>query len=65
MGSVNNRGGFCVAEEMICACVYVCVRERVESRDTRYIKHREYASRCLLTKETDSTFYKVGGGCFI
>ena len=39
-------------------CV-VCVRERErerESRDTRYMKHREYASRCILTKENDSTF---------
>ena len=25
---VKNSGRFCAAEEMICACVYVCVRER-------------------------------------
>ena len=44
-------------------CVCVCVRER-ESRDTRS-GDTENAQANVLTKEKDSTSYKVGGGCFI
>ena len=30
---VKNRGRFYAVKEMICACVYVCERERVETQD--------------------------------
>ena len=49
---------------MLCVCVCVCVWER-ESRDTRYETQRIRKLKCILTKEKDSTYYKVGGGCFI
>ena len=42
----------------------VCVRER-ESRDTRYMTQRIRNINDILTKEKDSTLYKVGGGYFI
>ena len=31
--SVKNRGRFCAAKEMICACVYVRERERERERE--------------------------------
>ena len=51
----------CSGLDMGCACVYVCERE---SRDTRS-GDTENAQANVLTKEKDSTLYKVGGGCFI
>ena len=51
--------------DMECACVYVREREREgESRDTRS-GDTENTEANVLTKEKDSTTYKVGGGCFI
>ena len=51
--------------DMECACVYVCVRER-DSRDTRSGDTENRIRKLMyFTKETDSTTYKVGGGCFI
>ena len=44
-------------------CVCVCVCER-ESRDTRSVDTKNTQAN-VLTKEKDSTTYKVGGGCFI
>ena len=44
-------------------CVCVCERER-DSRDTRN-GDTENMQANVLTKEKDSTHYKVGGGCFI
>ena len=46
-------------------CVYMCVCERErESRDTRSVD-TENTQVNVLTKEKDSTTYKVGGWCFI
>ena len=41
-------------------CMYVCERERHKI----YID-TENTQANVLTKEKDSTTYKVGGGCFI
>ena len=61
---VKNRGEIlCSGEEKMCVCV--CEREREREYRHKVYKHREYTSRCILTKEKDLTYYKVGGGCFI
>ena len=49
-------------------CVYVYERERErerETRDTKCINTENTQAKCILTKEKDSTYYKVEGGCFI
>ena len=53
----------CSGLDMECVCVCVCERER-DSRDTRTVD-TENTQANVLTKEKDSTHYKVGGGCFI
>ena len=59
-GVVKNRGRFYAAEEMIC----VCERERKrEIRETRSVDI-ENTQVNVLTKEKESTTYKVGGGYF-
>ena len=64
-GIVKNRvERFCVTKEKQCACVYVKERER-ESRDTKSVDTDDTQVENILTKEEDSTTYKVGGGCFI
>ena len=55
--------------EILCSgrddmCVCVCERER-ESRDTKSVDTKNTQVENVLTKEEDSTTYKVGGGCFI
>ena len=45
----------------MCVCVCVCVRER----ETRSVDTENTQVENVLTKEKDSTSYKVGGGCFI
>ena len=48
----------CSGRQRMCVCV--CVREtETRSGDT------ENTQANVLTKENDSTTYKVGGGCFI
>ena len=47
----------------MCVCVYVCERERERERHKVY--NTENTQGNVLTKEKDSTTYKVGGGCFI
>ena len=46
----------------LCVCMRerVCVRERETRSNTQRIRKVS-----ILTKEKDSTTYKVGGGCFI
>ena len=47
------------------ACVCVCVRERERERERERSVGTENTQANVLTKEEDSTTYKVGGGCFI
>ena len=56
----------CSGIDMKCVCVCMRERERArKSRDTRCIDTENTQVECILTKEKDSTYYKVGGGCFI
>ena len=61
-GTVKNRDRFCATEEMY---VRVCMRERERAEIQGVYIDTENTQANVLTKEKDSTLYKVGGGSII